>query len=135
VFITPNADAEALYVINKTATSFEVRESKGGTSSMTFDYKIVARRRGYEQQRLVDVTARFNEERATSPNGRAHGAPFPATSPSRVHPAHPVIRPHGNGVLPNGVQAKTTPAPAPVRLARPAGSRVSVEGPTKATRP
>jgi len=125
VFITPNADANALYVINKTATSFEVRESKGGISSMTFDYKVVARRRGYEQQRLVDVTARFNEERARSPNGRAHGAPFPATSPSRVHPAHPVIQPHGNGVLPNGVQANKTDAPAPVRLAHPAERQVA----------
>jgi hypothetical protein len=64
VFITPNGDAEALYVVNKTATSFEVRESKGGTSSLTFDYRIVAKRRGYEAQRLTDVTERFNTERA-----------------------------------------------------------------------
>ena len=64
VFLTPNADAEALYVINKTATSFEVRESKGGTSTLTFDYKIVAKRRGYETQRLKDVTEDFNEAQA-----------------------------------------------------------------------
>ena len=64
VFITPNGDAEALYVINKTATSCEVRESKGGTSSLSFDYRIVAKRRGYEAQRLTDVTERFNAESA-----------------------------------------------------------------------
>jgi hypothetical protein len=66
VFITPNGDSEGLYVINKTATSFEVRESKGGTSSLSFDYRIVAKRRGYEAQRLTDVTERFNAEQARS---------------------------------------------------------------------
>ena len=64
VFLTPNADANALYVINRTAAGFEVRESKGGTSSLTFDYKIVAKRRGYETQRLKDVTEDFNEAQA-----------------------------------------------------------------------
>lgn len=62
VFITPNGDSEALYVINKTATSFEVRESKGGTSSLTFDYRIVGKRRGYEALRHLDVTERYNAE-------------------------------------------------------------------------
>ena len=66
VFITPNGDAEALYVINKTAAGFEVRESKGGTSSLTFDYKIVAKRRGYEAERLKDVTESFNAAKASS---------------------------------------------------------------------
>ena len=64
VFLTPNADANALYVINRTAAGFEVRESKGGTSSLTFDYKIVAKRRGYEAQRLTDVTETFNAAKA-----------------------------------------------------------------------
>jgi hypothetical protein len=64
VFITPNGDSKGLYVIRKTATSFEVRESGGGTSSLSFDYRIVAKRRGYEAQRLTDVTERFNAERA-----------------------------------------------------------------------
>jgi hypothetical protein len=66
VFITPNGDSAGLYVIKKTATSFEVRESKGGTSSLTFDFKIVAKRRGYEAQRLVDVTERFNTEQKSA---------------------------------------------------------------------
>jgi hypothetical protein len=64
VFITPNADSKGLYVIRKTASSFEVRESGGGTSSLTFDYRIVGKRRGYETQRLTDVTERFNAEQA-----------------------------------------------------------------------
>jgi hypothetical protein len=64
VFLTPRADSKGLYVINATPGSFEVRESGGGTSSLTFDYKIVAKRRGYEKQRLVDVTDRFRDEEA-----------------------------------------------------------------------
>jgi len=35
VFLTPNADSKGLYVINKTRASFEVRESGGGTSSLS----------------------------------------------------------------------------------------------------
>jgi hypothetical protein len=64
VFITPNGDSKGLYVIRKTSTSFEVRESGGGTSSLAFDYRIVAKRRGYEGERLTDVTERFNRESA-----------------------------------------------------------------------
>ncbi|MGA2047726.1 MAG: hypothetical protein ABSG96_08535 [Terracidiphilus sp.] len=73
VFITPNGDSEGLYVIKKTPTSFEVRESKGGTSSLSFDYRIVAKRRGYETQRLIDVTERFKVETAhVMPPAEAH---------------------------------------------------------------
>jgi len=64
VFITPRGDSKGLYVINATADRFEVRESGGGTSSLTFDYKIVARRRGYEGERLKDVTESFNAAKA-----------------------------------------------------------------------
>ncbi len=84
VFITPNGDAEALYVINKTATGFEVRESKGGTSSLTFDYRIVAKRRGYEAQRLTDVTERFNAEQARAMPPKDAAA---AHNPSPQRPA------------------------------------------------
>jgi hypothetical protein len=41
-----------------------VHESGGGTSSLSFDYRIVAKRRGYEAERLNDVTDRFNVEQA-----------------------------------------------------------------------
>jgi hypothetical protein len=59
VFLTPNGDSKGLYVAAKTATSFEVRESGGGTATLGFDYRIVAKRRGYEGQRMVDVTERL----------------------------------------------------------------------------
>ncbi len=56
VFLTPNGDCKGLYVTNKTADSFEVRELGGGTASIAFDYRIMARRKGYESIRLADKT-------------------------------------------------------------------------------
>jgi hypothetical protein len=73
VFITPNADSKGLYVINKTTTSFEVRESGGGTSTLAFDYRIVAKRRGYETLRHVDVTESYNAEMKAATMARGSG--------------------------------------------------------------
>lgn len=56
VFVTPEGDCEGLYVTAKTATGFEVRELHQGVSSVAFDYRIIALRRGYETKRLADVT-------------------------------------------------------------------------------
>jgi hypothetical protein len=76
VFLTPKGDSKGLYVINVTAAGFEVRESGGGTSSLSFDYRIVGKRRGYEGDRLTDVTDKFNEEqkRAEQPLDRTEPA-------------------------------------------------------------
>jgi len=99
VFITPNGDSKGLYVINKTGASFEVRESGGGTSSLTFDYKIVAKRRGYETQRLIDVTDRFNAEttavKFAAPADGRHGTalrPPPQRNPTAAPHAPAAIR-------------------------------------------
>jgi hypothetical protein len=62
VFLTPGADCQGLYVSHKTASSFEVHELGGGRGTVPFDYKIVAKRRGLEAQRLVDVTTRMKLE-------------------------------------------------------------------------
>jgi len=56
VFLTPNGDCKGLYVSQKTPTSFEVRELGGGTSSVSFDYRIVALRKNFESIRLADHT-------------------------------------------------------------------------------
>ena len=56
IFLTPRGDSKGLYVTNAIATSFEVHESGGGTSTISFDYRVVAKRRGFETQRMVDVT-------------------------------------------------------------------------------
>jgi hypothetical protein len=59
VFLTPNGDCKGLYVSQKTATSFEVHELGAGTSSTAFDYRIMAKRAGYESKRLEDVTVLY----------------------------------------------------------------------------
>ncbi len=64
VFLTPLGDSNGLYVTNKTATGFEVRESDGGTSNIAFDYRIVAHRAGYADLRMepASLTAPMDGE-------------------------------------------------------------------------
>jgi hypothetical protein len=69
VFLTPKGDCKGLYVTNETADSFEVRELGGGTASVAFDYRIIARRKGYEDIRLADRTKQF-ENAANQPQLR-----------------------------------------------------------------
>jgi hypothetical protein len=64
VFLTPNGDSKGLYVSQKSATSFEVREQGGGSSNVAFDYRIVAKRSGYENVRLADLTDKVNRQDA-----------------------------------------------------------------------
>jgi len=51
VFLTPVDGWAALYVVNKTPTSFEVRDANG-KANIAFDYRLVAKRLGYEGVRL-----------------------------------------------------------------------------------
>lgn len=55
VFLTPAGECEGLYVTNRTATSFEVRELRQGTSNVQFDYRIVAHRQGLESVRMPEL--------------------------------------------------------------------------------
>ena len=71
VFLTPNGDCKGLYVASKTAGGFEVRELGGGTSTISFDYRIVAKRRGYESNRLEDVTEQMSAIRQQSKRSRS----------------------------------------------------------------
>jgi hypothetical protein len=59
-----------------------VRESGGGTSSLSFDYRIVGKRRGYEAQRLVDVTEDFNAERKANTLARNQNPTNPRLKPT-----------------------------------------------------
>jgi hypothetical protein len=53
VFVQLNdVDAEGVAVVNKTALSFDVVEIRDGNSNAEFSYRLVAKRRGYEQNRL-----------------------------------------------------------------------------------
>ena len=56
VFITPEGDSRGLYVTQKTAQGFVVRENMSGHSTLLFDYRIVAKPFGEQGQRLPMVT-------------------------------------------------------------------------------
>jgi len=55
VFLTPNGECGGLYVAQKTPQGFRVRELGQGESNVSFDYRIVARRKGYESLRLPEL--------------------------------------------------------------------------------
>lgn len=67
VFLTPAGECRGLYVTNKTANGFEVREIGGGQSNVAFDYRIVALRRGFETVRLTDMTEQVKKVNAPLP--------------------------------------------------------------------
>jgi hypothetical protein len=83
VFLTPNGDCKGLYVSRKGATSFEVHELGGGTSNVAFDYRIMAKRAGFETARLEDRSSGPNLQ---GPKRRPAGTQV--TSPDDVRKAH-----------------------------------------------
>jgi hypothetical protein len=123
VFLTPKGDCKGLYVTNETATGFEVRELSGGTSSIAFDYRIMAKRKGYENVRLEDLTERF-KQRAIAPHERRAPLRSPSLSkPQSVPtmatpPMHPLVAPRPVPVAP-----KLLPI-TPPRIAQAAKSAV-----------
>ncbi len=62
VFLTPKGDCRGLYVTNETPTSFEIRELQNGKSDIPVSYRIVAKRKGYENVRLAKMTGQTPEE-------------------------------------------------------------------------
>jgi len=85
VFLTPNGDCKGLYVANKTADGFEVRELGGGKSNIAFDYRIMAKRKGYEQVRLEDITEKVRKlaeqrEKMVKPRTSPNAVPRSSTS-------------------------------------------------------
>jgi hypothetical protein len=87
VFLTPNGDSKGLYVSQKTATSFEVREQGGGTSSIAFDYRIVGKRVGFEDVRLEDLTKEFKQREAQHKKMQLRMRPSAALQADRARPA------------------------------------------------
>jgi hypothetical protein len=71
VFLTPKGDSEGLYVSDETPRGFEVHEQRGGHSSIAFDYRIMAKRKGYENVRLEDLTDLFKQRAAPRKKKRA----------------------------------------------------------------
>ncbi|HUO29818.1 MAG TPA: hypothetical protein VMU80_11420 [Bryobacteraceae bacterium] len=97
VFLTPRGECEGLYVGATTASGFEVRELHHGTSNIKFDYRIVARRKGYEAIRLADKTEQFDKIMQQLPRAHEPGQgakPRPALAPhAPITPLTPVAHP------------------------------------------
>jgi hypothetical protein len=88
VFLTPRGECEGLYIGATTASGFEVRELHNGTSDISFDYRIVAKRIGYESVRLEDTTEQTNKMRERQDQMEARRAGHELSAPDR--PAKPV---------------------------------------------
>lgn len=83
VFLTPQGDCRGLYVTRKTAAGFEVHELGGGQSSVAFDYRIVALRRGFENVRMADLTEQMKKANARLPKaGPAFALPARTPAPN-----------------------------------------------------
>ena len=96
VFLTANGDCGGLYIAHKTPTGFEVREQGHGNASVAFDYRIVARRRGFENVRLQDVhlpQGPKDLQARLARSGERMVAPPPLRAPIPVLP-HPAARSH-----------------------------------------
>jgi len=90
VFVTPKGYFKELNPTNETSTTFEVRELEGGQSSIAFDYRIVAHRKGYETLRLPP--AHMPRAKVTPTRAAAKVPPRPprvsglAPEPARLNP-------------------------------------------------
>ena len=62
VFVTPLGDCQGLFVAAKNGDSFVVKELGGGTSGVSFDYRITAKRFGLEEIRAEIVAASAENE-------------------------------------------------------------------------
>jgi len=111
VFLTPRGDCKGLYVGQTTPTSFEVHELGGGTTNVGFDYRIMARRKGFENIRLADMTGKIDR----GPSSKANAAPM--GMPAGVHPpppGGPALGPGGAGP----VTHLSAPAPPAARVVK-----------------
>jgi hypothetical protein len=85
VFLTPRGDCQGLYVGNQTAQGFDVHELRGGSSNIAFDYRIMAKRNGFEDVRLADVTEKYQEMERQQKALRERTAQRSAVSPKSQH--------------------------------------------------
>ena len=104
VFLTPDGDCKGLYVSAKTASGFEVRELGGGASNIAFEYRIMAKRVGYENVRLANVTERVKRQQAQSQKMQRPARPsaVPQSRPQMPTPPVPVW----TALQPSGAQTR-----------------------------
>jgi hypothetical protein len=57
VFLSPYGESNGLYVSRRNRNGFEVREQNGGRNTLTFSYRVVARRKDVPSERLPKFDA------------------------------------------------------------------------------
>ncbi len=72
VFLTPDGDCNGLYVAAKSATSFVVRELRGGHASLAFDYRIVGHPYGQSAERMSVSSNRADLSKSEAVLGTGH---------------------------------------------------------------
>jgi hypothetical protein len=104
VFLTPEGDCRGLYVSARSPTGFEVRELAGGTASLAFGYRVVAKRKDLPGPRLARVPMPERVE-------------LPARAAMQARPAPPAPRPRpepprpARGPEPGPLPVVTDPRP------------------------
>jgi hypothetical protein len=96
VFLTPKGDSEGLYVSNETPMGFEVHELRHGHSSIAFDYRIMAKRTGYENIRLADKTKQFAPHPKRTEGPRPHLPTAQEIRKQQEAHLHPLATPIAN---------------------------------------
>jgi hypothetical protein len=100
VFVQLNDDCKGVFVSNRSATGFDVVELQNGTSNAHFTYRVVCKRKYYEDERLAtdeedtgyntrmlqtvwpEVSARLQAEREKmKASGEARPASIPGVKP------------------------------------------------------
>ncbi len=69
VFVQLNDDCRGVFV-KRSKTGFDVTELQGGTSNAAFDYRVVAKRKGYENARLPLANIRHTDPYTSSGFGK-----------------------------------------------------------------
>jgi hypothetical protein len=77
VFVQLEGDCRGVYV-TKGATGFDVRELQGGNGNVSFSYRVVAKRKGFEDVRMATVKYPSPEDRAAMRNQAPTERPEPS---------------------------------------------------------
>lgn len=109
VFLTPKGESAGLYVSNETPQAFEVHEQHGGHSNIAFDYRIVAKRAGFENVRLEDVTEKYRQSDEELAWQQQHNG----KRPMLTGPRRPAVSSHPP--TPPRLRLPASPAALPLR--------------------
>jgi hypothetical protein len=75
VFLSPEGDCNGLYISGQSGKAFSVRERRRGTSSLTFSYRVVGRRKDIRGERMKRISV-----------PRERPAPSPAPDALTIEP-------------------------------------------------